>query len=81
MDVNTNSRIGWECFKCNRIYSPTVIMCIICGPKNEKQSISSTGSNFVTTTTADKLESDSFDKNELPFDKRDQLYLRKLLFD
>jgi hypothetical protein len=29
--IETNSiHQGWECPKCNRVYSPTIIMCIHC---------------------------------------------------
>lgn len=27
----SNSNLGWECPKCNRVYAPNIVMCIHCG--------------------------------------------------
>jgi len=79
MDSDNRNNVGWECPKCGRIYSPIVVMCLTC-PKYK--AIFNTSSLYNTSgSSADKNEIDKPEKNELPFDERDQLYLRRMLFD
>jgi hypothetical protein len=43
MDLNFAPQ-GWECPKCNRVYSPTTIMCLYCPQKTT----TSTTTNLTT---------------------------------
>jgi RNA polymerase subunit RPABC4/transcription elongation factor Spt4 len=42
---------GWECPKCNRVYSPTTMMCVAC----PVQTVTTAGVDIPVTVTGDSI--------------------------